>query len=329
MGANAAQTAHPWVVERRERVSFGVQAFAPLHDPEPGARVLRAGQLCEALGLDAFFVGDHPARTPDPWLHLAALAMTTERIWLGSVVNCALYRGPLMTARLASDLDHLSSGRTMLGLGVGWDASEFAALGLPFPKASVRQDMLDEALTIIEGSWSAEPFTFEGAHYSARAARIQPPLQRPRPPIMIAGGGERRTLRQVAQRADACNIGPGAQIGDARTLDDVRRKFAALRQHCAEVGRDYDAILRSWFTQWLILAPTEAEAEAKLRRRFPDGLNSDRRASFVIGTPAQAAEFYRPLVAAGVQYFTIQTLDAADDETLRLLATELAPMVAG
>jgi alkanesulfonate monooxygenase SsuD/methylene tetrahydromethanopterin reductase-like flavin-dependent oxidoreductase (luciferase family) len=318
---------HPWVLARRERVTFGLQAFAPLGDPEPGAKVLRAGRLADELGLDAFYIGDHPARTPDPFPHLAALAATTTRVWLGSVVYCTLYRHPALTARLASDLDHLAGGRSMLGLGVGWDAAEFVALGQPFPRASVRQAMQDEALEIILGSWGSEPLTFAGQHYAVERLRIARPLQQPRPPLLIAGGGERGTLPQVARWADACNVG-ASDVGGATPADGLRRKLDALRGRCAEVGRDVSDILCTWFTPWLILAPTAAEAEDKLRQRRPNGVSPEQRATLVVGTPEQAAEHYRALAAAGAQHFVIQTLDAGDEETIRLLATELAPMVA-
>src|SRR5687768_11820609 len=108
--------AHPWVEARRDRVSFGVQVFALPDDPAPTERVLNAGRLAENLGFDAFFIGDHPGYATEPWLHLAALAATTTRIGLGSVVNCVYHRHPVMLARLAADLDHISGGRVILGL---------------------------------------------------------------------------------------------------------------------------------------------------------------------------------------------------------------------
>ena len=155
----------PWVAERRERVSFALQVF-PIDTPiDPARRFLAAGQLAERLGFDAVFAGDHPAWGLEPWLHLAALAMKTEHVGLGTNVACASYRHPVMTARLVTDLDNLSGGRAILGLGSGWDANEFANFGLPFPPALERQALLAEAITIIRGAWGAEPFTFEGRHF--------------------------------------------------------------------------------------------------------------------------------------------------------------------
>jgi alkanesulfonate monooxygenase SsuD/methylene tetrahydromethanopterin reductase-like flavin-dependent oxidoreductase (luciferase family) len=316
------------VIERRDRVTWGVQAFARLDDPDASHRVIAAGQLVDRLGLDAFYVGDHPGYTTDPWTHLAALAVTTERVILGSVVGCVLYRNPVVTARLASDLDRLSNGRFMLGLGCGWMKDEFAALGIPYHPASERQAALEEAVAIIEGVWGDAPFSFSGDHYAVTDARVfPPPLQQPRPPLMIAGGGERVTLRQVARLADACNFIPADRAVEVGVAEEARHKFAVLRQHCAEVGRNYDDILRTHFTGWLMLAPTEAAAEAKLARYFPDGLTERQRHDRLALTPAQAIAHYQSLADAGVQHFVIQSLDAGDHETFELLAREVVPGV--
>lgn len=316
-----------WASAYRERIGWGLQTFARPDDPAPGKRVVAAGRLAEELGLDAFFIGDHPARTSEPWLHLAAVAVQTERIMLGSVVTCVLYRHPVMTARLASDLDHLSNGRAMLGLGIGWDVPEFGELGLAYPPTRERQAALDEALAMIDGVWGDEPYSFRGEHYEIANAHILPPLQRPRLPLMIAGAGERVSLRQVARFADACNFGPSPQIGGIVTPEDVRRKLAVLSRHCEEVGRPYEQVLRTYFTSWLMLAETEAAADRKLRRYYPDGLSEAQKQSRVVGTPEQAARHYQGLVDAGVQYFVVQVQDAADVETFRLLAEGVAPLV--
>lgn len=318
---------HLWVTTFQDRIGFGLQAVPRPDDPDPAERLLAAGRLADDLGLDAFFVGDHPAYAPEPWLHLAALATATTRVRLGSVVLCAGYRPPVLTARLAADLDRLSAGRLFLGLGIGWNAAEFAQLGLRFPPVPARQAALAEAITIIRGVWGDEPFTFHGAHHTTEQERITPPpVQRPAPPLLVAGAGE-RALRLVAEHADACNFGPGHATGLARSAADVRAKLDTLDRHCRDLGRDPATILRSHFTSWLMLASTEGAARAKLDHYYPQGVNEEQRYSRVATTPAGAIAYYQALAAAGIRYFVVQTLDAADDETIRLLATEVAPNI--
>jgi alkanesulfonate monooxygenase SsuD/methylene tetrahydromethanopterin reductase-like flavin-dependent oxidoreductase (luciferase family) len=319
-----------WVAAQRERVGWGVQAFALPEDPTPSRTVLAAGRLAETLGFDAFFIGDHPAYATECWLHLAVLADSTERIRLGSIVNCVLYRHPVMLARLAADLDHLSAGRLLLGLGIGWNATEFAQLGLPFPPVPERQAALEEAIAILHGVWGDEPFTYAGRFFWTEEERVAPPpVQQPAPPLIIAGAGERVTLRQVARLADACNFGAGRQVGGVRTFDDVRHKLAVLRRHCDEVGRPYEAILKTHFTSWLMLAEDEAAVAAKVARYYPADIPEELRASRIVGTPDVAVDYYQGLVDAGIEYFVVQTLDAGDTETIELLAERVAPNVSG
>ncbi len=330
----AAWSPNPWVATHRDRVGFGLQVF-PVDTPtEPVAHMLAAGRLADELGFDAFWFGDHPAWGPDCWVHMAAVAVQTERIHLGVNVACALYRHPVLTARLAADLDNLSGGRLVLGLGIGWDVSEFANLGLPFPPVAERQAALEEAVAIIRGVWGDAPFSFEGQHFRTANAQVRPaPRQRPGPPLLIAGGGERVTLRQVAQYADACQLGSFGLVSGSGTADDVRRKLAVLNRHCAALGRPPDTVLRTHFTGWLILAEDERRLQDKVRHYMPDGI--DHRFSgpwhgfVVVATPEQAVATFRDLVDAGIQYFVVEVLDAADTETMRLLGEVVVPTVQG
>jgi alkanesulfonate monooxygenase SsuD/methylene tetrahydromethanopterin reductase-like flavin-dependent oxidoreductase (luciferase family) len=321
------QRAH-WVERRRDRLGFGVQTFAWHDDPHPSASVIRAGQLAEELGFADFFVGDHPAYQSEPWLHLTAVAMTTQRIGLGSVVNCVYHRHPVMLARLAADLDQISGGRVVLGLGIGWNDVEFPQLGLPFPPVPARQQALEEAIQIVRGVWGPEPFTFHGKHWRTEGGRIAPPpLQRPSIPLLIAGAGEQVTLRQVARYADACNFGSGRNVGNVRDVDAIQRKLAVLRRHCEEAGRSFDAILRTHFTTWLILAESEVAAQVKLDRYYPNGLTDEQRLTRIVGTPDRIIPYFQSLADAGIQYFVVQIMDARDEETFRLLAREVAPHI--
>lgn len=318
----------PWVAEADNGVRFGIQAFAPRGSNDPITALIEASRTVERLGFDGFFLGDHPARHPDPWTCLSAIARETQRVMLGSVVNCVYYRNPAHLARLAADLDHLSGGRLMLGLGIGWDQTEFQALNVPFLTVPERQAGLDEAMIIVEGLWHDEMFSFEGDYFTVAPMNVRPgPVQRPRPPIMIAGGGEKTTLRQVARFADASNFGATRTVGSAATPDDIRHKLDVLRRHCDEVERPYDEILRTYFTGWLIMAPDEASLQAKLDHYFPDGTERARAGMLVDGTPEQIIQHYRERAEAGIQYFVVQTLDATDTETLELLANEVIPNV--
>jgi len=191
-----------------------------------------------------------------------------------------------------------------------------------------RQAALSEAIEIIRGVWGLEPFTFRGHYHSTERERIvPPPVQQPAPALILAGGGERIALRLVARYADACNFGPGHATGLARTSDEVRRKNGVLDRYCQEVGRDPRSVLRTHFTSWLMVAPTEAAARAKLDHYYPEGINEEQRFSRVVGTPAQVAAYYQSLVNAGMEYFVVQTLDAGDVETIELLALEVMPRV--
>jgi alkanesulfonate monooxygenase SsuD/methylene tetrahydromethanopterin reductase-like flavin-dependent oxidoreductase (luciferase family) len=330
-------TRHPWVAEADRGLRWGVQLIVP-NDQDALPRLIDTGRLVEELGYDALFVFDHPSVHADPWIALSGLATATSRVRLGSAVNCAWYRHPAYLARLAADLDNLSRGRLILGLGSGWMEREFRALDLPFTPVPERQRGLDEALTIIEGVWGPEPFTYTGTHFRVEAMQVEPPpRQLPRPPILIGGSGERKTLRQVAQFGDACNVREEQPISDTAIPDDhraasIRRKFDALATHCADLGRPTDDVLRTHFTLYLLLAPTEDAVAAKLAaldttRSTSPGTRRDGKLHVFAATPERAIAYYRAIAAAGSQYFVVQ-LDGTDHETIRLLAQEVAPAVA-
>lgn len=327
--ATSWPTSH-WVEAHRERIGLALQVFPLETRSEPARHLLAAGQLAESLGFDACFFGDHPAWGLDCWLHMAALAVTTSRIRLGPNVACAGYRHPVLLARLAADLDNLSGGRLILGLGAGWDANEYANLGLPFPSVAARQAQLEETIQVLRGVWGEQPWSFAGRYVQTTAAQVRPgPLQRPAPPLMIAGGGERVTLRQVAQYADACQLAAFGMVSGAATAEGVRQKLAVLRQHCDATGRPYETVLRTHFTGWLILAEDAGALAAKVRAAVPEGLerrfNGPWSGFAIAATPAEAVAMYQELAAAGIQYFIIEILDAADTETIRILAERVMP----
>jgi F420-dependent oxidoreductase-like protein len=170
---------------------------------------------------------------------LNVVAAKTERLRLGLLVTGVTYRYPGLLAKIVTTLDVLSGGRAFLGIGAAWYEREHRALGVPYPPVAERFERLEEALRICEQMWSDDEGPFEGKHYQlAETINVPQPLQSPRPPILIGGGGEKKTLRLVAQYADACNL-----FGTSPA--DVGHKLDVLRGHCDALGRDYDSIQKT------------------------------------------------------------------------------------
>lgn len=168
---------------------------------------------------------------------LAFLAGLTKKAKLGTLVTGVIYRYPGLLIKTVTTLDVLSGGRAYLGIGAAWNEREAKGLGVPFPSVSERFQRLEEALQIAKQMWSDENGPYHGKHYQLEETLNNPqPLSRPHPPILIGGGGEQKTLRLVAQYADACNL--FAQMG----METVRAKLDVLKRHCDEVGRDYAEI---------------------------------------------------------------------------------------
>ncbi|TQS43939.1 LLM class F420-dependent oxidoreductase [Cryptosporangium phraense] len=198
----------------------------------------------EAAGVTRITVMDHfwqirgvgPAEHEmlEAYTTLGFLAAHTEKALLSTLVTGVIYREPALLAKQISTLDVLTGGRAGLGIGAAWNDEESEGLGFAFPSVAERFERLEEALQICLQMWSESEEPYDGKHYRLGRTLNSPQNVQARPPIMIGGGGEKRTLRLVAQYADACNIG-----GDVET---VKHKLGVLRRHCDEVGRDYDAI---------------------------------------------------------------------------------------
>ncbi len=237
-----------------------------------GPKLAEIGRAADAAGFASIWVMDHfyqmeMAGGPDePMLEgysaLSYLAAVTQRARLGTLVTGVIYRHPGFLIKAATTLDVLSGGRAYLGLGAGWYEREARGLGFPFPPTKERFEMLEEMLQLAHHLWAGRREPFTSAHYQLAEPIVNPlPLSRPHPPIMIGGMGERKTLRLVAQYADACNL-------FARTgLDTLRQKLDVLRAHCDDLGRDYDAIEKTTLDT-VNLAPggqTAADVIAKCR----------------------------------------------------------------
>jgi alkanesulfonate monooxygenase SsuD/methylene tetrahydromethanopterin reductase-like flavin-dependent oxidoreductase (luciferase family) len=309
---------HPWVTEGRRRVRFGVGVTARAAQVDGAARLAFA-QAVDDLGFDSIWVPDHPVFTTDCWIALAAYAAVTRRVRLGPLVSCSLYRSAAMTARLASDVDRLSGGRAVVGLGAGWLELEFHLLGLSLPDPREQMAALTRTLAALPHYWTGPPIEVDfvtGA--TAGEALWWPPVQRPRVPILVGGSGERVTLRLVAQYADMCNF----EDRFAQTPEDVRRKLATLAQHCAVLERPYESIIKSYFVNGVVLAPSPERVAAKIGALPPLMKNASQR---YICTPAEFVDRIQPIMAEGIDYLIVNLTGFEDIETLELLATHVAP----
>jgi F420-dependent oxidoreductase-like protein len=193
--------------------------------------------------MDHWFQMEQFATAQDPMLEgytsLGFLAGQTERMMLGLLVTGVTYRHPGLLAKIVTTLDVLSGGRAMLGIGAAWYEREHNGLGVRFPPVSERFERLEEALQICQQMWSDDDGPYEGTHYQLAETICRPrPVQQPRPRILIGGSGERKTLKLVAQYADACNL-------FATGFDEIRHKLEVLERHCADVGRDPAEISRT------------------------------------------------------------------------------------
>ncbi len=286
-------------------MKFGLQisSFTWPGGPEAiGPTLGRVAGQADEVGFDSIWVMDHfiqirsVGRPEEPmlegWTALGFLAAKTQRARLGLMVGGVHYRLPGLWVKAATTLDVLSGGRAWLGIGAAWNQEESEALGFPFPPLGERFEMLEETLQIAHGMWTGERGSeeaFSGRQFKAgRLLNSPQSLSRPRPPIMIGGGGERKTLRLVAQYADATNVfgGPAA----------IHHKYEVLREHCAAIGRDPDEIERSTL-QSVNLA---SESPAQVVDRF--GELADAGAQHVIlslrnlDDPANLESFGRAVI---------------------------------
>ncbi len=251
------------------RLSLNITNYSwPEGPPRLRARLGQIARAADEAGLDTVWVSDHliqadPNSTPDAemleaYTTLGFLACQTERIRLGTMVTAVTYRPPSLLVKAVTTLDVLSGGRAWLGIGAGYQEDEAHAMGLPLPEVAERFERLEETLRLALHMWAGEDTAFEGTHYRlARPVNRPNSLQRPHPPILVGGMGERRTLRLVAQYADACNL---FDIPDGGRT--VTHKLAVLARHCKEVGRAYDEIDKTLSTR---LQPGES-ADAFARR---------------------------------------------------------------
>jgi F420-dependent oxidoreductase-like protein len=198
-------------------------------------------QLGESHGL-----GPYENDMLEAYTTLGFIAAHTKKVLLHTLVTGVIYREPAVLAKQISTLDVLSGGRAGLGIGAAWNEDESRGLGLPFPPLKERFERLEETLQICDQMWSESEQRYDGDHYHLdRTLNVPRGLREPRPYIMVGGGGEKKTLRLVAQYADACNI---------FATPESARKLDVLRRHCDDVGRDFDTVEKT--TSWLVTPTT-------------------------------------------------------------------------
>jgi F420-dependent oxidoreductase-like protein len=238
------------------RLSLSITNYSWPSGPAPLRDELTAvARAADDAGLDTVWVADHliqadPSSTPEAemleaYATLGFLAAVTRRIRLGTMVTAVTFRPPSLLIKAVTTLDVLSGGRAWLGVGAGYQEDEARDMGLPLPPLAERFERLEETLRLARQMWAGDDSPFEGRHHRlGRPLNNPPALTRPHPPILVGGMGERRTLRLVAEHADACNL---FDIPDGGAT--IRRKLDVLARHCEAVGRPYDDIAKTVSTR--------------------------------------------------------------------------------
>jgi F420-dependent oxidoreductase-like protein len=296
-----------------------------------GTAAALAVLAAEAAGFDSVWVYDHFHNVPKPsheavfecWTTMAALAEATSRIRLGQMVGCALYRPPALLAKITSNIDVMSGGRLDWGIGAGWYRNEFAGYGFEFPEPKERIGRMRETVEIVTSMWSEPATTYEGKYFQLSRAQCDPkPVQSPRPPVWIGGGGEQLTLRVVARLADWANFGGKP--------DEWAAKREVLKGHCKAVGRDEEEIGKSWSPD-LLIRETEAELRevvAAGRAGSIWGEEFDSWASGnLVGKVDQVTEKIARYVELGCTYFIPWCNDYPDLTSFTLLAERVMPQI--
>jgi F420-dependent oxidoreductase-like protein len=289
---------------------------------------LAFARATERAGFDGFFRSDHfmrmgagdPLPGPtDAWTTLAGLARETTRIRLGTLVSSATHRLPAVLAIQVAQVDEMSGGRIELGLGTGWFEQEHRAYGIPFP--AKRFGLFEEQLAVITGLWATpvgETFGFDGEHYTLTDSPALPKPRQERVPIIVGGGGPRRTPAIAARYATEFNIGfrPEAEIGEA---------FARAREACERIGRDPATLKLS------VALPTIAGPDDRTLRRRAEAtgrsLEEFRAADTICGTAHDIAAKVGRLVELGAQRIYFQTVDMRDLDQTAYLGAEVLPLL--
>jgi F420-dependent oxidoreductase-like protein len=255
------------------------------------------------------------------WTTLSALSTVTEKIRLGTMVTCSSFRNPALLAKMAATLDNISNGRLELGIGAGVQKNEHNAYGFSFPSTKARIERLGEAVAIIKKLWTEEKASYNGKHYHIKDATCEPkPVQKPHPPIIIGGGGEKLTLRVTAQHADRYDWGYLSSFGE------YMRKLKVLEKHCEAVGRHFDAIEKSCWPAGQIFIG--ADTDELVSQWLPKGVSlEDFMQTSFVGTPENFIKLLRQYAVLGVTQFMLFFGDLPSLDGLRLFAEKVVPKI--
>jgi F420-dependent oxidoreductase-like protein len=288
------------------------------------------GAACEQHGIPALFRSDHylpldghhERGVLDAWATTCALAATTSRLRLGTLVSPATFRHPAVLAKLAVSADHISGGRVELGLGAGWHAGEHAAYGFPFAETGTRMDVFAEQIEIVRGLLGDAAFAFHGRHYDLQGVDALPkPVQRPGIPLIVGGAAKPRSVALAARFADEYNT-------TFASAADCAERRAAVVEAWRAAGRDPSSVRFSLMTGAAV-GRDRGEVDARIRaiaaRRDDPGFRPGP--SWIVGTVDQAAEQLTGLAQAGVDRVMLQLLLHDDLEQIELIGRELTSAV--
>jgi F420-dependent oxidoreductase-like protein len=300
-------------------------------EPQQGATyddLVAVAKEAETLGFGAFFRSDHylamgtdglPGPS-DAWITLAGIARETSTIRLGTLMTSATFRLPGPLAISVATVDQMSGGRVEIGLGAGWYEAEHTAYGIPFPDVKERFDRFEEQLAIVSGLWSTpagETFTHDGTHYPVTDSPALPKPVQERIPLLVGGGGKRRTPELAARYADEFNL-PFVD------LDTTRTQFARVREACERQDRD-PATMR--WSNALVVCVGADEVEIERRAAAIGREKDELRENGVAGTPDEAIDKIRRYADLGAERIYLQFLDLSDLDHLRLVAGDVLPQV--
>lgn len=292
--------------------------------------------LAERLGFPTIFRSDHyfigqQQDSLEAYLSFVMAASKTKTIRFGPLVSPITFRSPVDLARMAAQIDLLSGGRFVMGLGAGWNAAEHKAYGIPFPSVGERFDRLEEGLKVIQALWGPGPASYTGIHYQIEGADCLPKPAAGRPPILIGGSGEKRTLKVVARYADEWNA-------VNLSADDYAKKTAVLERHCADEGRDPATIRRSMMA-FAVIGPTSADLDRATERmmkmwgapssssleQYREGLKAR---GMIVGGAQDVIDALGAYAERGLQEVQLQHFNFDDDSVPEFLAADVMRQVA-